>query len=734
MAMILNPSRLRMTQAKFFGKYYASGSGVVSLSEGQGIVLTPDPIIGTGTIALDAPVAPGLGGTGANLAATGGAGQYVKQVGVGSAFTVGTIPYTDVGVGYVKVNGTTPMTADWNAGNFRITSDAFAANVAAPVAKVQFQYLDTDAMVNDPSAGGEDVTQPRLVGIVDGSAAVPVASPLFSEVHQRIDAAVGAPNTVPYLYSTRKMAGSGNVYNFQSLVKNIGGDLAGDSDIVAVLGSASSYPSVAPTGNWTTYSFWGQSTRTKTHSRAVGMELDIWNSSGVDSYWSAKITDDPPDGNLDSTIGIAVNCSGANKNSVGIVFQGTAVNAWRTGIFLGGNNAIEKYGVDAADLPITASPLRIADGATIIARNAADSGDYSLIRAKGTTNVSVGSLALTGAVADLAANTAVGNQALLVDAAGINNTAVGANTLAANTSGSSNTAVGRDALLASISGHQNTAVGMQSLSHITTVSDNTAVGFNTLHANTATGNTAVGSQALSLNTSGAANTAVGTDSLAHNTTTSFNTAIGSNSLHATTGAQNTAVGASAMLANTSGTDNVAVGFNALAAVATSSYSTALGTTALYKSTGSTNTAIGFASLYENLGGNGNVAVGVYALKTNTTGGTNVAVGNNALYTNSTGSKNIALGESAGKYETGSNAFYVDNQDRTNTAGDKAKAILYGVMDATAANQTLRINAKPSIGVTLSNYANNAAALLGGLAAGDLYTITGSNPLQLAIVY
>ena len=47
---------------------------------------------------------------------------------------------------------------------------------------------------------------------------------------------------------------------------------------------------------------------------------------------------------------------------------------------------------------------------------------------------------------------------------------------------------------------------------------------------------------------------------------------------------------------------------------------------------------------------------------------------------------------AGRYELGSNAFYVDNQNRTNTAGDKAGALLYGTFNETAASQTLTINA------------------------------------------
>ena len=104
-----------------------------------------------------------------------------------------------------------------------------------------------------------------------------------------------------------------------------------------------------------------------------------------------------------------------------------------------------------------------------------------------------------------------------------------------------------------------------------------------------------------------------------------------------------------------------------------------------------NSAFGLYSLYNLTTGNNNSAFGVEALYYNTSGATNTGIGSYALFTNSTGSGNVALGYFAGKYEAGSNAFYVDNQDRTNTAGDKAKALLYGTFNTTAATQTLAIN-------------------------------------------
>ena len=121
--------------------------------------------------------------------------------------------------------------------------------------------------------------------------------------------------------------------------------------------------------------------------------------------------------------------------------------------------------------------------------------------------------------------------------------------------------------------------------------------------------------------------------------------------------------------------------------------TAVGSGAAHAlATGLNNTFVGYYAAYNTAGGQQNTAIGSNALLANTSGTGHTAIGMLALATVSTGSNNVALGAYAGKYETGSNAFYVDNQDRTDTAGDKAKALLYGVFDATAANQTLTINA------------------------------------------
>lgn len=128
----------------------------------------------------------------------------------------------------------------------------------------------------------------------------------------------------------------------------------------------------------------------------------------------------------------------------------------------------------------------------------------------------------------------------------------------------------------------------------------------------------------------------------------------------------------------------------------------------YLDEGANNLVIGYNSGYNLLDGSDNLGLGHGSLYSVTDGGDNVGIGNSSLEDVETGDNNTALGTCSlanvlgsgcvgvgfysGKYETGSNAFYVDNQDRTDTAGDKAGALLYGTFDPTPANQTLKVNA------------------------------------------
>jgi hypothetical protein len=159
---------------------------------------------------------------------------------------------------------------------------------------------------------------------------------------------------------------------------------------------------------------------------------------------------------------------------------------------------------------------------------------------------------------------------------------------------------------------------------------------------------------------------------------------------------------------TEGVGNVGVGASALRFSEVGSDNTAIGIGAAQNSTGNSNTAVGSGSL--DYAGSNNTAVGFHSLE------------------KTTGSRNVALGYHAGGYETGDDSLYIDNQNRTDTAGDKAKALLYGTFAATAAAQQLTINAGTitlnGSAVTAASYAGAGTGLTGtaaSLTAGNVTT-------------
>ena len=108
---------------------------------------------------------------------------------------------------------------------------------------------------------------------------------------------------------------------------------------------------------------------------------------------------------------------------------------------------------------------------------------------------------------------------------------------------------------------RNTALGEDALSRNTAGVSNTGIGFNALNQNT-TGfvNTATGSSALASNTTGNGNIATGSGALGNNTTGAVNTAIGAAALvRNTTGNNNIALGAGAGSSLNTGDNNIDIG-------------------------------------------------------------------------------------------------------------------------------------------------------------------------------
>ena len=378
--------------------------------------------------------------------------------------------------------------------------------------------------------------------------------------------------------------------------------------------------------------------------------------------------------------------------------------------------------------------------------NVAIGSQAMLLHTGGDGNTVLGWSALSSSVSGVA-NTAVGGAALLTNSSGASNTAIGSGALTTNTTGSNNTALGAGADVSVNSLTNATAIGAGAVVSASNsmslgdISPATSVGIgttapaslfhvagttrfglasttnaslifnNSTNANTVTVNSGAtsASYALTLPTAqGAANTVPlnnGSGVLSWTSISSVGWALLGNS---GTSASTNFIGTtddvplvfkvnnqkSGRIDNT--LQNTFLGYLAGNAVTTSTNNVGIGTGALSTITtdgaGSNNTAIGISALTLTTSGISNVAVGASSMLTNTTGGTNTALGRYSLYTNSTGSGNVGLGYYAGFYETASNAFYIDNQDRTNLATQKTNSLLYGTFNATPASQALMVNA------------------------------------------
>ena len=210
----------------------------------------------------------------------------------------------------------------------------------------------------------------------------------------------------------------------------------------------------------------------------------------------------------------------------------------------------------------------------------------------------------------------------------------------------------------------------------------------------ATSATAFGVNALCELTSGTRNTAMGAGALAANTTGKLNNAFGQRALRSNvSGIENTAIAESALAHNTTGSNNVAVGGGAL-----------------FMNNGDGNTAVGCSALlgneYDNnvwnhpndviSTGDHNTALGAGAGQGNSAGSNNLYLGAAAFWQND-GDGNIGIGRLAGAYETtSSNTLYINNQDRGDLAGDKAKSLVWGTFADEPADQRFRINAQATV--------------------------------------
>lgn len=233
----------------------------------------------------------------------------------------------------------------------------------------------------------------------------------------------------------------------------------------------------------------------------------------------------------------------------------------------------------------------------------------------------------------------------------------------------------------------------------------------------------------------------GGDGLVHNSFDDgyYNTGVGINALRKNTdGYQNTALGAYVLDSNTTGGFNTAIGSYAMYENNTGDDNTAVGVIALSSNTiGGGNTAIGVFAMIENIDGNLNTAAGADALIENTSGSENTCIGAASLANNFTGSYNVAIGHRSGQNygggngvnTNGSNNIFIGKETDPLLDGDTNEIVIGNGAIGNGSNTTTIGNS--SVTWTLiegilniastPTYADDAAAGLGGLVAGDVYS-------------
>lgn len=231
--------------------------------------------------------------------------------------------------------------------------------------------------------------------------------------------------------------------------------------------------------------------------------------------------------------------------------------------------------------------------------------------------------------------------------------------------------------------------------------DITGFGYEVLGGNTTgTLNSAFGKRALTGNTTGNNNSAFGAGALLQNISTSNNSAFGYHALMANKASDNSAFGTVALLQCDTGASNNAFGKSALQQL----------------TSGNANNAFGLECMIQN-NGSANCGFGQQVFYSNTTGSNNAGFGTLAGFSN-TGSASVFLGNRAGYYETLSNKLFIDNDQRANEADGRIKALIYGVFNASTANQVLRFNAQT---INMSYLPISSV----GLATGDIWNDSGT---------
>jgi len=381
---------------------------------------------------------------------------------------------------FVKADGTVPLTANWDAGSFKVTAETLESDVATGTAPFTVASATVVANLNADTVDGIEGAN-FLRSDVDDNAAgvitfdVPPTSPTAGSGAQNevIGALSGAAMTTGY-YNTG--IGQRALQDCQDGYENVAIGRQSLKELTSGyrnIGVGANSLQALTTGNG----------NIGIGSSALSSCTDGFNNMAV-GYLSLYTIDS---GDNNTAIGAeAMRYSTSAQYNVALGGLALTTNVTGSKNTAVGHNALRAYLGDD-NLALGYEAMRFA---TTGAQNVAIGTTAMRTCTIGYQNVGIGSLVLY-TLLDGHTNTAIGYNSMRYTTSGYNNVAIGFQSLLDNTTGYRNTALGRDALENNIGGYLNIGVGYDAGRTLTSGNSNTIIGSS---ADTTAG--AVGSIAL----------------------------------------------------------------------------------------------------------------------------------------------------------------------------------------------------------------------------------------------
>ena len=513
----------------------------------QGATVVSKVNFGTATLTGTVPLVNG--GTAADLSATGGAGQYLKQSAVGAAITVGTIAAADLPSG--SANYIQNQVAATQAAGLRISGNGLFEGGSLTVRSTA--AVSTFAVEARPL---NTVAGNTFVGVNAGAANTTGTQNTFSGMSAGLNNTTGNQNTFIGLAAGQNNTSGGN-NTFSGYNAGLSNTVENNNTFIGQSSNgAVGITNATALGNAATVT---QSDTVKLGNAAAlalsGMALPPVSPAGeVKMYFDStskklQISEDGA-----AYVNVLTNPGSFIQNQVAAA-QAAGFRINGNGLFEGGSLTVRSTPL-VSTFAAEARPLNTAANNTFVGVSAGPANTT------GTANT------FTGAGAGMSNttgnnNTFSGVDAGMINTTGGNNTFIGVNAGRFNTTGNQNTFNGYDTGLNNTTGGNNTFTGTQAGFSNTTGSNNTFSGQAAGGSNTTgNSNTFNGEQTGNFNTTGSGNTFNGAGAGFSNSGGNNNTFSGVTAGLSNSGSNNTFSGANAGQNNSTGSNNTFSGMNA----------------------------------------------------------------------------------------------------------------------------------------------------------------------------